>query len=356
MILNWTRRDRVPRAIAPAALNEHHAIKKIGRLLVMSIAALALTCAVLLATGFQVRLLYEHETAAAEHVRAANAIDLVVGRSGPLRQSDAALIGRIAGLNGAHLSSAAPSDPNALMIPLLGEQSLFGSYLVWGENPFANDMFRHFAPIRLPVVDAMLLFVAGLMLHLRRLVGDIERQRRLAHRQSRTDVVTGLGNRLALDSTMDELGTAAIPFGIVILDLDRFKAVNDALGHAAGDVVLRTVGQRLATLLGPQDQLVRLGGDEFVIVAVSTPGADALDLFARECIFAIEQPIDLAGRTVRIGTSLGIVAAGSSDLPPAILLGAADAALYRAKAMQGSSFQFAGETHSDQTSWHLRCA
>lgn len=357
MNLDWTHRLRVSRKTAPATMDEHHAMRTIGRLLVISITTLVVSCVVMLTTGQMVKGIYEQTTAEAEHVRAANGIDLLVSQFGPLTPEGAETIGRIAGLKNAYLSQTAPTAPDLRMIPLLGEQAVSGSYLVWTENSFGNDMFKLFAPIRLPTVSIMLLIVIGMMVYVHRLVSDIERQRRLAHRQSRTDVVTGLDNRLAFETAIGRLSQAGTPFGIVIIDLDLFKAVNDALGHAAGDIVLRTVGQRLEDLMGPGDQLARLGGDEFVMVRVNKPDPAGLSILARECIFAIEQPIELTGgRNVKVGASLGIVAAGSGDLPPSTLLGAADTALYRAKAQPGSAFQFAGDSPASADHWHLRCA
>ncbi|MGV8832577.1 MAG: diguanylate cyclase domain-containing protein [Devosia sp.] len=355
-MFNSTRRFRVPRATAPAAMDEHQAIKKIGRVLTVSIVVLLLACVVMLASGTLVRLIYDRDTAAAEQVRAANAIDLVVGLTGSLTQTDAALIGRVAGLKNARLSATAPTEGTAKMIPLLGEQTTSGGYLVWEKDTFSGEMFRLFAPVRLPMIAAILLIVVGLMFYVRRQVGDIERQRLTAHRQSRTDVVTGLSNRLAFEDAIGELAAGSAPFALVIFDLDRFKTVNDVLGHAAGDAVLRCVARRLAELLGPGDQLARLGGDEFVMLRVSDPGTVALSAFARACIASIEQPIELAERVVQVGISMGIVAAGGGNLPPSTLLGAADAALYRAKSVPGSSHEFAGDTPADPANWQLRSA
>jgi len=355
MLFNSTRRNRVPRTTVSAA-QEHHAIKTIGRLLVISVAVLVAMSVIMLTTAHLVKHTYEQSTGEAEHVRAVNAIDLIVAQSGPLTESDAETIGRIAGLRDAALSTEAPTQSGIRMIPLLGDQATSASYLVWSQDLFADEMFRRFAPIRLPTVAAMLLILAGLMLYLHRLVSDIEQQRRLAHRQSRTDVVTGLDNRLAFETAIADLSAAATPFAIIIFDLDHFKAVNDALGHAAGDTVLRTVGQRLESLLGTGDQLARLGGDEFVMLRVHKTNQTALSILARECIFAIEQPIDLLGRTVQVGASLGIVTAQGSDLPPTTLLGAADMALYRAKTRPGSGFEFAGEPPANPEHWQLRCA
>ena len=356
MNLKWTRRFRVPRSNAPAAMDEHHAIRSIGQLLVICISVLVLTAASMVGIGLQVRLTYEKFASDSARARAANAIDLIVAQSGPLTPSSAELIGRLASLPDAHLTTVAPTDSGTEKIPLLGNQGARGSYLVWTADPFAADMFQRIAPIRLPIIGGMLFLVATLLLRLRLLVRDIERQRLWAHALSRTDVVTGLANRLAFETAMGELSAAAIPFGIVILDLDRFKAVNDAFGHAAGDTVLRTVGQRLTRLLGPNDRLARLGGDEFVILCVSMPHHAGLTVLAQQCIYAIEQPIELAGRAVVVGTSLGLVEGNNGDLPPETLLGAADAALYRAKSITGSSFQFAGDNEPNPETWQLRCA
>ncbi len=82
-------------------------------------------------------------------------------------------------------------------------------------------------------------------------------------------------------------------------------------------------------------------------IPLTKHGQTALSVFARACIFAIEQPINLVGHTVQVGTSLGISAGSDIDLPPSTLLGPADSTLYRAKSIPGSSFEFAGDTSSD---------
>lgn len=323
--------------------DEHRGIKTIGRLVLVCSIGLVIAAALLIATAVQVMQTLDATDLATERQRAANAVDAMTARNGPLTESDAIMLGRIAGLRGAHLSQHRTTVDRVEQIPLLAGQGPSGSYLSWTRSAMAETVFRQFAPIRLPIIGAMLLLVLGVMIKVRRIVGDIERQRRLAYRQSRSDVVTGLANRLAFETTLAELAAGAAPFAILLFDLDRFKAINDAHGHAAGDAVLRAVGMRLSRLLEGEDMLARLGGDEFGMLCVGRVEQTTLTALARSCIAAVEPPIQLQNGAVSIGISLGIVPVDDFDLPPATLMGAADAALYAAKSQSGSSFRFAGE-------------
>ena len=356
MIFRSIRRLCVPRPSAPAAMNEHHAIKSIGRWLVASIAMLIIAASVMLGTALQVCSILGGDILADERQRAANAVDLLTTSGNRLDPGTIELIRQVAGLDNVHLSPTLPTDSREQALPLLGQVDGAVVYLVWTGSDFADRIYARFVPIRVPMMLIMLTILLAMILRVRGLVRDVERQRRLAHGQSRTDALTGLGNRLAFDTSMAARRAAATPFGLILFDLDHFKAVNDALGHAAGDGVLREIGQRLSAILGPGDQLARLGGDEFVMLCTSITGQAALSARARQAIAAIERPIDLAGRLVQVGASLGIVGADGDDLPDQTVLGAADAALYRAKAVAGSSFQFAGAMAGDPASVQLRYA
>lgn len=347
MIFRLIRRLREPRLHTPAALDEHHAIRSISRWLMLSITMLVFAAVFMLGTALQVRATLESNLLAEERQRAANALDLLLADGAMPTPEAIAQIGRVAGLAAPHLSPGLPTDGRQQAIPLLGQADGAPAYLVWTASGFADDIFSRFVPIRVPFMMGMLALILAMVLRVRGLVRDVEQQRHLAHRQSRTDLLTGLANRLALETAMEELSATATPFGIIIFDLDRFKAVNDALGHAAGDQVLRTVGQRLSELLGPGDLLARLGGDEFVLLSVSRPDAPALAGLASACIGLIEQAMPVMGRAVQVGASLGIVAEVAGGLLPSTVLAAADAALYRAKAKLGSSFEFAGRTPDD---------
>jgi diguanylate cyclase (GGDEF)-like protein len=156
-------------------------------------------------------------------------------------------------------------------------------------------------------------------------------------RLARHDVLTGLPNRAQFNEKLEEAGKRLKRGGaavtVMMVDLDRFKTVNDTLGHAAGDELLIEVGRRLKSTLRETDLLARLGGDEFAIIQEGGPsqheGAIALAL---RIISGISEPFDLKGFEVNIGTSIGIAMAPEHGSEPEGLLKSADLALYAAKA------------------------
>ena len=333
-------------AMAAGRRDEHHGIRTIGRLVLLCAVGLVVAAVLLVATAFQVARSLDETDLAAERQRAANAVDAMAAAAGPLTDADIVLLGHIGGLKQAHLTYALAADPTLQQIPLLDGQGPSGSYLTWTRATIAEQVFLRFAPIRLPIIGGMLLLVLTVLIQLRRVVGDIERQRRLAHRQSRSDTMTGLANRLAFDTMLGDLAASRASFALLVLDLDRFKEINDALGHPAGDEVLRTVGARLSRLLGPGDLLARVGGDEFALLRVTSVDQTALGALARDCIAAVERPINVAGRSIHVGASLGIVQADAQRAPES-LIALADAALYHAKSRPGSAFHFAGNAPAD---------
>ncbi len=126
-----------------------------------------------------------------------------------------------------------------------------------------------------------------------------------------------------------------------MLDLDRFKDVNDLLGHPAGDMLLREVAQRLKSMLREHDVLARLGGDEFAILSAGEARnrEDAGRSQARSSNACIK-PFDIEGSTVVIGASIGIAFAPDDGVEPNELMKKADLALYRKKAEGRNGFQF----------------
>jgi len=152
--------------------------------------------------------------------------------------------------------------------------------------------------------------------------------RRLAH----TDELTGLVNRRGfLDAVEDELERhPGRPTAVLMLDLDRFKELNDTLGHAAGDRLLAELGPRLSAALRPTDTLARLGGDEF---AVLCPGASAIGArrVARRLHEALEEPFAIGDLAVHVDVSAGIAVAPGDGRTVSELLQRADVAMYQAK-------------------------
>jgi diguanylate cyclase (GGDEF)-like protein len=171
------------------------------------------------------------------------------------------------------------------------------------------------------------------------LIEDITERRRaeaeIVH-LARHDVLTGLANRAEFNARLDEASRRLKRNGgtltVMMVDLDKFKAVNDTLGHLAGDQLLSEVARRLQSTLRDTDVLARLGGDEFAIIqeggADQREGAAALAL---RIIEAISTPFDLNGQQVEVGTSIGIALAPENGVEPGELLKRADLALYSVK-------------------------
>ena len=118
---------------------------------------------------------------------------------------------------------------------------------------------------------------------------------------------------------------------VMFLDLDRFKVINDSLGHAAGDRLLIAVAERLRRTLRRQDSVARLGGDEFAILCQDVDGESAMVPIARRLAEVVRQPLTIDGREVETTASLGIALTTDSDMAPAELMRDADVAMYRAK-------------------------
>jgi len=163
------------------------------------------------------------------------------------------------------------------------------------------------------------------------------------------DVLTGLANRAAVTQRIDEAAARhrrwGDPFSILLLDLDRFKHVNDTLGHPAGDALLREVAVRLRASLRETDVLGRLGGDEFAIIQAGEPDQrGAAASFAERITEVLSEPFLIDGHEVNIGTSIGIALAPEHAKDPDGLLKMADLALYRAKSSgRGSHCFFTAE-------------
>jgi diguanylate cyclase (GGDEF)-like protein/PAS domain S-box-containing protein len=159
------------------------------------------------------------------------------------------------------------------------------------------------------------------------------------------DALTGLANRAALAQKIEEaaarLRRREEPFTVLLLDLDRFKQVNDTLGHPAGDALLIEVATRLKSLLRETDVLARLGGDEFAIIqAGEADQREAAKLLADRIIEMLRKPFDIDGGNISIGTSIGIALASEHEIGSDDLLKMADLALYRAKSAGRNGYCF----------------
>jgi diguanylate cyclase (GGDEF)-like protein len=197
----------------------------------------------------------------------------------------------------------------------------------------AASLVRHDSPTVLSLaIIALGLVIARMWMTLREV-----RQSVANYQDARTDYLTGLANRRAflerVQSTFFSEKSDGMNAGVLLVDLDGFKEVNDALGHAAGDDLLCIVAKRFDHRLGNRGILARLGGDEYAF-ARQVDSEDDLVSIAREFSQALSDPCVIDGTSVRVGASIGVVVSGPDASSPGELLRRADVAMYEAKRMQ----------------------
>jgi len=163
-------------------------------------------------------------------------------------------------------------------------------------------------------------------------ISSSKRKSEQLHHQAHHDLLTGLPNRSSLMLRLEEMlaRTSANPFALLLLDLDRFKEVNDTFGHQTGDVLLREIGPRLRGVLRASDVLARLGGDEFALLLPGTGAAAAVGV-AEKLLHALDEPFGVDGYEFQIGGSIGIASFPVDGLSPTDLMRRADVAMYAAK-------------------------
>ena len=163
--------------------------------------------------------------------------------------------------------------------------------------------------------------------------------------QARTDSLTGLANRHAFNEKLAEALARSrrteMPIALFFLDVDKFKGINDTLGHAAGDAVLKIFAERLVASVRETDTVARLAGDEFVVILESLHTPAEPQFIARKILATMGRPFDVAGVPLKVTTSIGIVWQADGHAQPSELLAMADKALYEAKDGGRNTFRLA---------------
>jgi len=188
---------------------------------------------------------------------------------------------------------------------------------------------------------------AGGFLGYRGIASDVTAQvaaERRARYLALYDPITDLPNRELLQQRLDEalagLRRRDGMVGVFLLDLDRFKSINDTFGHAAGDRLLRLCSRRLKACMRQTDTVARIGGDEFALIQVGVEKAEQAQALCRRLLAALVEPFDLDGYEIVITASIGVALAPGDAEEPARLLQHADVALYRAKDEGRNAFRF----------------
>lgn len=211
-----------------------------------------------------------------------------------------------------------------------------GVSVVEEERPLAEG--RVWAQLGLSLLDADASDEGDLGEHLLLQVIDLSERKAMEAELSQraaADALTGLANRDALNGSLDRALAAAYASGedVVVLfcDLDRFKVINDGVGHHLGDELLIAVADRLRAVVPADDTIARFGGDEFVVVHRGPHAATGAVAYARRIARALEEPFELSSAEVTIGATIGIAVADGGRGDPAALLRDADLAMYAAK-------------------------
>ncbi len=170
------------------------------------------------------------------------------------------------------------------------------------------------------------------------------------------DALTGLGNRLHLQEVLlaRTVTPQSLPFGLLFIDLDGFKTINDTLGHDQGDELLVVIARRLEALLRREDFSARLGGDEFVVLMNEPRQVGDAMLLAGKLLDAISQPVTLGSQVVSLTASIGVALYPEHASGPHGLLKAADAAMYEPRRAGATAPPCS--TRPSATAWPSTCS
>ncbi len=251
------------------------------------------------------------------------------------RLSDRSLI------EGLRFSQVNTPRDDEVSVPLRSDDRETIGYFIWQPELPGTKILRVVGPSTAIVCALMIVVMAILVRSLRRSMSRLEAtvvelRASEAHAQHLAfhDVLTGLANRALFQNRFDRalVHTArGETMALLMLDLDRFKNVNDTLGHHAGDHLIRELARRLSGLLRTGDTIARLGGDEFAILQAGIRGRSNVEALCKRIFEAVRQPFDLHGSQAYVGVSIGIALAPDAGTDPIELQRKADIALYYAK-------------------------
>lgn len=220
-------------------------------------------------------------------------------------------------------------------VPLRTEWGAPMGYLVWKPELPGTRILNRLWPFTALMILILSVYVTLIGRRLRQTAQDLANAEGEAARLAFHDGLTGLPNRAyfqkALDEWINRGSIVPAPFGLVLLDIDDFKLINDSLGHDAGDAVLLAFADRVRSALGPDDIMARLGGDEFALMLAECADDDRLENFCRRLLRRLEQPCVHGSQTIPVRASIGGAIRKAKD-SSATILKHADLALYESKA------------------------
>lgn len=252
-----------------------------------------------------------------------------------LDQSIATAIGEQYLLDETAFTSEPMTSPDYQAYPLTSTAGRFITFFVWKPDRPGSAMLKQTGPVLGAAFLVAAILVVALVDKLWKSSRELEAGRRNAQHQATHDPLTGLPNRAQLEerlaAALAACGRDGSQVALLMLDLDRFKTINDTLGHQAGDDLIRAVAQRLQELLDDSVLLARLGGDEFAMVYSGKAALLVANDLAQRAIAAIDKPFILSGSEAFIGVSIGIALVLDEQMSRLELTRKADIALYEAK-------------------------
>ena len=244
----------------------------------------------------------------------------------------------------------ADQQANERAMTIYGEDGTLIGSIVWRPELPGAFVLKKAAPVAIASLLMTILLMCLLMRSLGRSTSRLEQtlvelRASEAHAQHLAfhDPLTGLANRAMLNARIDQVlnhGGALFGAALILIDLDRFKRINDTLGHAAGDTLLSQFANRVAALCTRGEVVARLGGDEFAIFIPG--GADHVSLrqLCQNVLTTARAPFDVTHSMIHIGASLGVACADQTDIDRVELMRRADIALFRTKAQGKNGFRF----------------
>ena len=277
-----------------------------------------------------------------------------------LRYIDETLLSQISQQNflaNARLAVSPETREGEATTPLTDSEMRPLANLFWQPQLMGSAMIKTLAIPALGMFAVIAFLIVFMALKLRRMMRqDEEHVRKLhqahaelkakeaqAHHLAYHDVLTGLPNRAMFNDNADQAAIRARhgePCAILLLDLDRFKNVNDRFGHLAGDALIKEVGERLSKVVGIRDAVARLGGDEFAVLLEGEMLAGGLDRILDRVLEVMRRPFEIVGSQAHVGVSIGVAMAPDHGTDRTELMRKADIALYRAKEEGRDCYRF----------------
>jgi diguanylate cyclase (GGDEF)-like protein len=238
-------------------------------------------------------------------------------------------------LDGARFAWTDDAASNEAAFPLADSAGKRIGFFVWQPNRPGQLLFTRMAPALALALILTALGISLLVRRLRRASTELQASEAQAQHLAFHDPLTGLPNRALfisrLDHSLIDSRRDGARIALLCLDLDRFKNVNDTLGHAAGDDLIRELAERLSGLTRANDCVARLGGDEFAILQCGVTSLEDVVALCERIIQTVSHPFELLGNAAFVGVSIGVAVAPDCGVDRAELMRKADIALYRAK-------------------------